>query len=110
MTLDSAGLEGVSCLRGALAPRLLWLFCCGSIFQQAGRSYYLFLNYMFFNYMYVRVFHPWNRAVIRVFHPNFTVWSPGVSSWQTPPDHRLLWKKGAIQGQGRGPEGCHPTS
>ena len=76
---------------------LVWLFCCGSIFQQAGRSYYLFLNYMLFNYMYVRVFHPWNQAVIRVFHPNFTVWSPGVSSWKTPPDHRLLWIKPALR-------------
>ena len=53
MTLDSNRLEGVFSLRGALAPRLLWLFCCGSIFQQAGRSYYLFLNYMLFNYMSV---------------------------------------------------------
>ena len=50
-----------------------------------------------FNYMYVRVFHPWNRAVVRVFHPNFTVWSPGVSSWKTPPDHRLLWTKTALR-------------
>ena len=41
MTLDGAGVERISSLRGALAPRLLWLFCCGSVFQQAGRSYYL---------------------------------------------------------------------
>ena len=110
MTLDSNRLEGVSSLRGALAPLLLWLFCCGFVFQQAGRTYYLFLNYMLFNYMNVGVFGTriWPR--VRVFGANFAVWSLGVWYRKTPTDHRLLWEKGAIQGQGRGPEGCHPTS
>ena len=67
-------------------------------------------NYMLFNYMNVGVFGTriWPR--VRVFGTNFAVWSLGVWYRKTPTDHRLLWEKGAIQGQGRGPEGCHPTS
>ena len=53
MTLDSTSLEGISSLRGALAPRCLWFLVLRFNYPQAGRSYYLFLNYMLFNYMYV---------------------------------------------------------
>ena len=53
MTLDSAGLEGVSSLRRGVSPSFAVVVLLRLRFQQAGRSYYLFLNYMLFNYMSV---------------------------------------------------------
>ena len=129
MTLDSTSLEGVSSLRGREPLVCCGCFVAGPFFNRLGVPTTCSLTTCSLNYMYVRVFHPWNRAVIRVFHPNFTVWSPGVSSWKNSPGSQapvdetgsqkpveglygliplpfgLPRRQSAAQGQGRGPQG-----